>query len=152
MNKNISKTAQSILDLRNGSYKAFSKDATPEMINQALRVKMNEMLPEPNANGRYNYRKMSKALPQVFEIWEEVLDISVNDAWNAIPFYNEFVDSRNVALGDKPQFIIEPNNWISINEFSGNYWRTDRQKLTGKKAITVETRWFAAHVYDDFER
>ena len=152
MKYNVSKTAQMILDLRNGTYKAFSAEATPEKINEALRAKFNEMLPTPNANGKYNYRKMVKALPAVFEIMEEVLDVTINDAWKSIPFYAEFVDSRNLALGDKNDFVIEPNNWISVNEFAGNFWGTDRQKLTGRRKISLDTKWFAAHVYDDFER
>lgn len=152
MNYTISnKTAQSILDLRNGTYKAFSTD-TPEKFNEALRARFNELLPAPNAMGRYNRRQMLKALPQVFEIMEEVLNVTINDAWKTDPFYREFVDSRNLALGDKNDFIVEPDNWVSVNEFAGNHWGSSREKLTGRKKITLDTKWFVSHVFDDFER
>jgi hypothetical protein len=152
MNYNISKTAQMIVDLRNGTYKAFSAEANPEKVNEALRAKFKEMLPVPNAMGHYNYRKMMKALPEVFEVMEEVLNITINDAWKASTFYNQFVDSRNLALGDKADFIIDTDTWVTVNKFSGNTWDTDREKVSGRKKITVDTAWFYAHVYDDFER
>ena len=151
MKYNVSKTAQMILDLKNGTIKAYSNES-PEKVNEALRAKFTEMLPTPNAMGKYNHRKLMNALPYVFEIMEEVLDVTINDAWKADPFYREFVDSRNLALGDKNDFIIEPNNWISVNEFAGNHWGTDREKLTGRKKISLDTKWFASHVYGDFER
>jgi len=153
MKYELTKNAQSIVDFKNGTYKAFAAEATPEGMNEAFRAVFNEILPKPNAAGRYNRRELLKAIPECFAILDEVLDVTVKDAWSGgDAFYREFVDYRNVALGDKPQFIIEALNWIAVNEFSGNYWKTDRQKLTGKRAITVETKWFVTHVYDDFER
>lgn len=92
------------------------------------------------------------ALPKVFAIIEEVLDVTINDAWKNDPFYRDLVDSRNLALGDKNDFVIEPDNWVTVNEFSGNHWNTNREKIIGKKKISLDTKWFYAHVYDDFER
>jgi hypothetical protein len=153
MNYHISKTAQMIVDLRNGTYKAYSAKS-PEQTNEALRAKFNEMLPAKDARGNYPYNKLKRALPEVFEIIEEVLNITVNDAWKSDPFYNTFVDVRNLALGDKSDFIIDGNEgaWVSVNRFSGNTWDTDREKLIGRRKISLDTEWFYAHVYDDFER
>ncbi len=152
MKYNISKTAQTIIDLRNGTYRAFSAEANPEVINEVLRTKFKEMLPAPNAMGRYNYRKMVKALPDVFEIIEEVLDVTINDAWKTDPFYQQFVDSRNLALGDKADFILEADTLLTVNKFAGNTWDTDRERVSGRKKISLDTEWFYVHVYDDFER
>jgi len=151
MKYNLTGTAKMIADLRNGTFKAYSAENS-EKANEALRARFTEMLPAPNAMGHYNYRKLVKALPEVFEIIEEVLDVTVNDAWKSDPFYRELVDARNLALGDKNDFLIEDNTWISVNKFSGNTWDTDREKALGRKRISLETEWFYAHVYDDFER
>jgi len=151
MNYNVGKTAQMILELRNKTFKAYSQE-TPEGVNEVLRSRFTEMLPTPNAMGRYNHRKLMNALPQVFEIMEEVLDVTINDAWKADPFYREFVDTRNLALGDKNDFVIADNSWVTVNTFAGNYWGTDREKLGGRRKLSLDTKWFAAHVYDDFER
>ena len=151
MNYNLTGTAKMITDLRHGTFKAFSK-ADPAQVSEIVRAKFNELLPTPNAMGTYKWRDLRDALPKVFAIIEEVLDVSINDAWKADPFYNEFVDARNLALGDRNDFIIEDNSWLTVNEFSGNTWDTGREKLIGGKKITIPTKWFYVHAYDDFER
>jgi len=145
------KIAQMILDMRSGTFKAYSNDNI-EKANEAVRAVFTEMLPEPNAMGKYRWRDLMEALPKVFAILEEVLDVTVNDAWKVDPFYRTFVDGRNLALGERNEFIVETDTWVSVNKFSGNTWDTDREKLAGNKKISLETEWFYAHVYDDFER
>ena len=151
MKHSLTGIAKMIVDVRNGTFKAYSTE-TVEKVNEALRAKFNEMLPKPNAMGHYRHRDLVKALPEVFAIIEEVLDVTINEAWRSEPFYRDLVDSRNLALGDKNDFLIEDNTWISVNRFSGNTWDTDREKLSGRKRISLDTEWFYAHVYDDFER
>jgi len=151
MKYNLTRTAKMIADLRNGTFKAYSVEKE-EKVNEAIRAKFTEMLPTPNAMGRYNYRQLVKALPEIFAIIEEVLDVTINDAWKSDPFYRDLVDARNLALGDKNDFLIEDNTWVTVNRFSGNTWDTDREKLSGRRRISLDTEWFFAHVYDDFER
>ena len=151
MKYNLSGLAKMIADTKSGAIKAYSS-GTPEMINEAIRAKFNELMPKPNADGRYKRRELLKALPEVFSIIEEVLDVTVNDAWTADPFYREFVDKRNLALGERNDFLIEDNSLISVNKFSGNTWNTERERLGVRRKISIDTGWFYAHVYEDFER
>ena len=151
MKYELSGIAKMIVDLRNGTFQAYSND-DPSKVNEALRAMISEMMPTPRANGTYKYRDLMNALPQVFAIIEEVLDVTINDAWKSEPFYRDLVDVRNLALGDRNEFIIEDNTWISVNQFSGNTWDTSREKISGRRKISLDTKWFFAHVYDDFER
>jgi len=151
MKYEISGIAKMIVDLRNGTFQAYSTDNSAK-VNEALRAKFTEMLPKPRPNGTYKYRDLMKALPEVFAIIEEVLDLTINDAWKSDPFYRDLVDARNLALGDRNEFIIEDGTWISVNQFSGNTWDTAREKLSGRRKISLDTKWWFAHVYDDFER
>lgn len=140
-----------IIDLYNGTIQAYSAESSAR-VNEALRAKFNEMLPERRPNGKYKHRELMEALPKVFAIIEEVLEVTVNEAWRQDPFYREVVDFRNLALGDKNEFIVPDNTWVVANEFSGNTWDTSREKLSGKKKISLDTKWWFVHVYDDFER
>ena len=112
MNKNI---RQLIVDVHNGTFKAYSTDTT-EKANELLRAKFNELLPKKNTRGHYKHRELIKALPEVFAIIEEVLDVTINEAWRSDPFYRELVDSRNLALGERNEFIIKDNTWVSVNK------------------------------------
>jgi hypothetical protein len=148
---NLTGVAKMIQDVKTGNFRAYSQE-TPEKFNEAIRAKFNELMPKPNASGNIKRRDLMKALPAVFAIIEEVVDVTVNDAWKSDPFYSRFVDSRNLMLGDKPSFYVNDGTWIVANRFSGGSWDTDREKLNGRKKVDVETEWFYVHVYDDFER
>ena len=139
------------VDLINGTFKAYS-DKTPEQVNEAIRARFSEILPPKRANGKYGYRDIKNVMPQVFGIVEEILDVTINDAWRSDPFYRELVDARNLAIGEKNEFIIEDDTWITISKFSGNTWDTSREKVGGRRKISLDTEWYVGHVYDDFER
>ena len=147
----LSGIAKMIVDVHTGTFQAYS-NGNVASVNEALRAKFNEMLPTPRANGTYKYRDLMKALPEVFAIIEEVLDTTINEAWRSDPFYRDLVDARNLALGDRNEFLIEDDTWISVNRFSGNTWDTSREKISGRRKISLDTAWWFAHVYDDFER
>jgi len=147
----ISQEARTIVELRNGQFKAFST-ASKETANEAVRAMFAEIMPTPNANGRYNHRQLKEALPKVYAILEEVLNVTINEAWKTVPFYATVVDTRNIALGDQNRFLIEDNSFLTVNKFSGNTWDTDREKIGVRRTISVPTDWFYARWYDDFER
>ena len=151
MKNSLSKVAKMIVDVQNGSFEAYSADNSAK-VNLAIRSKFNELLPVPMANGKFKYRDLMKALPEVFAIIEEVLDTTISEAWRSDPFYRDLVDSRNLALGDRNEFVIEDDTWVTVNQFSGNTWDTAREKLSGRRKISLDTKWWFAHVYDDFER
>lgn len=91
---------------------------------------------------------------EIFTIMEEVLNTNlplVLEGANS-PFYREFVDVRNLALGDKNEFIVEDASVVYAPSFAGNMWSTDRKKLPGKKSFTIDTEWIYVHLYDDLER
>lgn len=142
------KIANMILDLRKERNLAY-ENATSGKINEFVRTKFNEMNP---VGERMNARQREEYADKVFEILEEVLDVSLTDSWNASPFFRETAEYRNVALGDQVEFTVRDSSWVIVNEFSGNTWTTERQKLGEQRSFTVPTKWFFAHVYDDYER
>lgn len=145
------KTARLILDLKNNRFQSFAK-ADPMKGNEIVRQRFKEIQPEVSAGGKIRHRDMKNALQKTYEILEEVIDVTVNDAWASNPFYRETAEFRNVFLGDSPTFVINDPSWVIVNHFSGNTWNTERQKFGKKGSITIPTSWFFAHVYDDYER
>ncbi|MGN0245516.1 MAG: hypothetical protein ACI4DK_06100 [Lachnospiraceae bacterium] len=57
----------------------------------------------------------------VFEIIEEVIDDMLVSGWQQNPFFREYVDVRNLALGDKNEFYISDNSVLSVMKVSGNH-------------------------------
>lgn len=89
---------------------------------------------------------------EIYTVIEDVLTTNLPLAWENSPFYNQFVETKNGALGDKNEFVVDDNSILVASRFSGNHWDTDRQKLQGKKSFSVGTEWIYIHVYDDLER
>lgn len=57
----------------------------------------------------------------VFEIIEEVIDDMLVSGWEQNPFFREYVDVRNLALGDKNEFYVPDNSVLSVMKVSGNH-------------------------------
>lgn len=51
MKYSLSQTAQAIVDLKNGTYKAYSQESS-EKFNEAIRAKFIEIMPTANAMGK----------------------------------------------------------------------------------------------------
>ena len=88
----------------------------------------------------------------VFEIIEEVIDDMLVSGWEQNPFFREYVDVRNLALGDKNEFYVPDNSVLSVMKVSGNHHDIIRQRLGAGKTFSVETSWIALKVYAEFER
>lgn len=144
-------TARLILDLKNNRFQSFAK-AEPMKGNEIVRQRFKELQPQVSPGGKIRHRDMQNALQKTYEILEEVIDVTVNDAWASNDFFKEVAEFRNVFLGDSPTFVINDPSWVVVNHFSGNTWNTERQKYGKKGSVTIPTSWFFAHVYDDYER
>lgn len=134
-------------DSLSNKVKLFNAEAS-KYTDQAVREAFYEILGEDKLTWQ-NYRNHKN---EIFTVMENVLSTNLPLAWENSPFYDQFVEVKNAALGDKNDFVVENNSILVASSFSGNTWDTDRQKLQGKKSFSVQTSWVYVHVYDDLER
>ncbi len=90
---------------------------------------------------------------KVFRIIREVLRQAIsqeNGAKDA--FYTQFVDERNLALGDKNEFEIENDAYLTVGKISGNNWDLNRQRVDQGEVITLPMSAFYIKVFDYFKR
>lgn len=57
----------------------------------------------------------------VFDLLEETLDNLLVTGWQNDPFMMQYVDQRNLALGDKNEFYTEDDSMLSVMKVSGNH-------------------------------
>ena len=57
----------------------------------------------------------------VFDLLEEVLDNMMITGWQNDPFMMKYVETRNLALGDKNEFYVEDDSMLSVMKISGNH-------------------------------
>lgn len=95
------------------------------------------------------YRRNNVTL---FEIVEEIVNITISNDFVEIPFIDNFVEFKNRALGDKTAWYSEGKSYLSVATFAGNHWDTNRESLDAGEEYTLEKEWVYIHVYDELER
>lgn len=126
----------------------FENENTAKYTDQAIREAFFEILGEEKLTwqGWRNHKN------EIFTVMENVLTTNLPLAWEGSSFYNQFVDRKNGAIGDKNEYIVEDNSILVASRFSGNHWDTDRTKLQARKSFSVATEWIYLHIYDELER
>ena len=87
----------------------------------------------------------------MFEIIEEIVNVTISEDVLNSPFIEAFVEIKNRLLGDKTAFYHE-GGLLSVASFAGNHWDTNRQALDLGEEFTLPKEWIYIHVYDELER
>ena len=120
---------------------------------QAIREKLFEVL-EISEYEKKSFRKaMRKHKVEVFEIIEEIIDnVLANGDYQKNAFYNQFVEVRNLALGDENIFYIEGEKRLEVAEFSGSHWDLKRERFDVGESFKVGMKDYGVKVYEYAER
>lgn len=127
---------------------ALFNEGASKYTDEAIREAFFEIIGDDKLTWQ-NFRNNDRV---IYTLIENVLITNLPMAWENSRFYDQFVESRNAALGDKNEFVVDSDGLFVVSNFAGNYWSTDRQKIQGKKSFSVSTSWIYIHVYNDLER
>lgn len=90
---------------------------------------------------------------EVYAITEEIaIQLLNNGDLEKDSFFNNFVEVRNLALGDSIEFIVEAENEIEFAEFSGSHMNLRRQRIENYGAFVPEMREYGIKVYTYWEQ
>jgi hypothetical protein len=137
------------LDLARGDYALHidNEKLSKVDLENYLREKINNDI----LQGRTLYQAFRKNNLVVFEIMEEITNITIGENVLNSPFIDAFVEVKNRALGDKTAFYSE-GGLLSVASFAGNHWDTNRQAIDVGAEVTLPSEWIYIHVYEDLER
>lgn len=88
----------------------------------------------------------------LFEIMEEIVNVTISNDVLDCPFIENFVEFKNRALGDRTAWYSEGKNFLTVASFAGNHWDTNREALDNGDEFTLPKEWVFIHVYDELER
>ena len=91
-----------------------ANDKIVEKFKAALGIDENDRAPQIRRAIRAN-----QAL--VFTIIEETVEEMIITGWMSNPFFMEYVDSKNLALGDANDFYVGDDSILSVSKISGNH-------------------------------
>ena len=112
-----------------------------------------EIIGVDEKSSKADVRKAIRRNQQVlFDLIEEVVPNLLQTGWQENPFFNEFVETRNLDIGDQAMFYTEDETILTVSKVSGNHWDIDRQRLGKGESYTVTTSWYGIAVYSEYER
>ncbi len=86
---------------------------------------------------------------EFFDIIEEVVDVVINNGLKDNEFFNQFVDYRNLALGDAYEFYSEDDVILSIAEVGVSHHDYILQRLGKGQTTTIPYKRYGAAVGAD---
>ena len=81
----------------------------------------------------------------LFDIIEETVQSLLVTGWGNDPFFQKYVDQRNLALGDKNEFYSEDESILSVMRVAGNHHDIVRQRLGAGSVQSISTYWCAVN-------
>lgn len=113
---------------------------------------LRDQLIELNGGSSKLTPKSFRRHPELYDVVEEILTVTVSAGLpEDNPLYN-FVEERNLALGDTQEFVIEGNGEFVVSEVAVGTKGLRRQRLLGNTAITVPTKAYGVKIYDELQR
>lgn len=131
-----------LVDTANGRVQNY----TAEDANTSLRNKFREVMHLSENFTRKEYRRaMRRYSNEIFELIEDTLEILMGKGWSENPFFRQFVEERNIGVGDENLFYVDDNTMLTVSKFSGNHHDLIRQKLGSGESFTVPTSWYGVN-------
>ena len=139
-----------MLDTAKGSFEGgiTGKDANDKIVS-LFRQAIGLDAKASKADVRKAIRRNQATL---FALIEDVIEDLLVTGWQDNPFFNEYCDVRNLALGDENVFTVEDDSLLSVSRIADGHWNIDRQRLGAGRSFSVETATYGIGIYSEYER
>lgn len=113
---------------------------------------LREALIEANGGSKKLSYKSMRNNTELFEIIEEILELNDVQGFEDNTFFEQFVDYRNVALGDENSFYTPDNSLFLVNETAEGVGSTIRQRINKGTYKTIQTKLNTIEAYEELNR
>lgn len=146
---NADKITSIMLDASNGVYEEYSKKEVGTLVRNLFdKISGFDFKTATPMKRRQDWRDNCKIY---YTIIEDVILDKLNSGWGEDPFFDLYVEDKNLAIGDKNEFYVDDNSLFQISKFAGNHHDIVSQKVGFGKSFSVETSWYAVKIYNDYE-
>lgn len=90
--------------------------------------------------------------PELYEIIETILPVIVQEGFTSDSFFMNFVDYRNLALGDEEYFWTEDNSLFLVSEMAAGNMSVRRQRLNAGSSTTIARSLKGVKIYEELNR
>lgn len=139
------------LDLNRG-VKTFEIDDKTFSDTEAVEVLRQALIDANGGSTSFDYKSLRRNKVAIFEIIEELVSAMIQEGLNGSAFWNEYVDYRNLKLGDKNEFYTDGDTTFVVCEVAEGNSTPRRQRLGANKKVGVPTTVHMIRMYDHFAR
>lgn len=104
-----------------------------------------------NSSKRDRNRAMKKHHNELFEVMEDEIDIKVETGFKESEFFNNYVETRNIARGDRQEFWTDDKVILSVAKIAGDHHDFTLQRLGSGESYTVTTSVYGIAVGADID-
>ena len=118
---------------------------------EQMDVLRNALIEANGGSNKLNYKTMRNNV-ELFAIIENILELNDIQGFEENDFFVQFVDYRNLALGDENSFYIPDNTLFSVNTTAEGISDTIRQRINTGESKSVATSLRTIEVYEEVNR
>ncbi len=125
--------------------------AEARVANSRIREVMFDIMGIDASATRKEMKRAFKAnKDEIFAILADTIEGKMITGWGNDPFFNRFVDARNLALGDKNEFVTEDDMVLTMSNLADGHHDLFRQKYARGSVYSVVTSNYGVKIFTDF--
>jgi len=133
-------------DLTHGRVQGnYAAGESSDVLRQAL-IELN------GGSSKIDLKSLRRNKAEMFELIEEIMPVIIAEGFRGDEFYMNYVDERNIALGDEITFYADDNSQFIVSEIADGIARPRRQRISELTPVTVPATWHAVRIYDEWSR
>ena len=143
-NKTLVKLAKDIFKNK-FQHEKFSANDANEVLKQAF-ITLN------GGSTKLDYKALRRNGAEMFEILEEILQNTVLEGLPEDNFFKQFVEYKNLALGDQNSFYVPDRTMLVISEIADGTSALRRQRLDVGTNVSIPVSWKGIKIYEHLSR
>lgn len=129
-----------------GKVEGYSVEDSQETLRKAL-VELN------GGSTKLNYRNIRDGKCNgLFALIEEIIARTVIEGLTGNEFFMNMVETRNLAEGDSPVFVLEDSELFIVSEMADGTQGIRRQRIAGVEEKTIPTARKGVKIYEELNR
>lgn len=120
--------------------------------SDASDVLRNALIELNGGSTKLDFKSFRRNKVEMFELIEEILEKTVLEGLPDDNFFSQFVDFKNLALGDKNSFYVPDNTMLVVSEIADGTSVLRRQRIDKGTDVSINTSWKGVKIYEHLSR
>nr|WP_142412623.1 hypothetical protein [Clostridium sp. Marseille-P7770] len=133
-----------------GNQRKISNKEANKAVRKIL-MEVCDLTEEDLKSAKTRKRALKKHAPEVFELIESDVDFKVETGFRENEWFKNYVDMRNIALGDDEEYWTKDKIMFVVAEISGDHHNMTYQHLNEGTSTKLHTRKYGMKVGSDID-